>query len=162
MRFRERHVHQTMVDYVTDVLTDAGWLAATPPLGAPALTILDYEPQQAGEIPPIHSVCVSIGDQGPGRAFDLGGDLLYAKYAVFIDIYPESESIGKAIASDIYDSLVETYVALNDYTNSPPSPNGEALEMSHVVVQSIPTTGTKIDSRSWRVVKATILLEYAP
>lgn len=150
-----------MVDYITSVLTTAGWMATTPPLGAPQMTILDYEPQGAGEIPPIQSVCVSIGDQGPAGAFDLGGDLLEVHYSLFIDVYPSSESVGIAIAEDISDSLVENYVSLNDYTASPPTATGMALELTRVKVQPLPTTG-KMDKRAWRVVKATITLDYTP
>lgn len=161
MRFRQRHVHRTLVDYVTGVLDDAGWTAGTPPLGAPAMTILDYEPQTAGEIPPVQSVCISIGEQGPARAFEMGDGLLQVRYVVYIDIYPISESVGIAIAEDIADSLIEIYVGLNDYTSAPPVATGEALEMTRVMVQGIPSTD-KMDKRPWRVVKATAVLDYTP
>lgn len=160
MRHRQRHVHQTLVDYVTNVLTTGGWLSTTPPLGAPKMTVLDYEPQGAGEIPPVQTVCISIGDQMSGP-FDLGGGLLQAKYYVFVDVYPSSESIGIAIAEDVADSFNEMYIPLYDYTSAPRVATGEALEMTKIMVQPVPSV-TKMDNRPWRVVKATAILDYNP
>lgn len=161
MRFRQRHAHQSVVDYVTAVLTNTGWTSATPPLGAPEMTILDYEPQTAGSIVPAQSVCISLGDQDSRGTFDLGGGLFEVRYPVFIDIYPSDESIGISIAEDIADALIEHYIPLYDYTHDAPAATGNSMEITNVLVQPIPG-GTKVDKRPWRVVKATAILQYTP
>ncbi len=161
MRFRQRHAHESMYNYVKGVLAATGWTGSTPPLGAPAMTVLDYEPQEAGEIPPIQSVCISFGDQKSIGTFDLGGGLYEVHYPVFIDIYPENESIGISIGEDISDALIENYLHLIDYTGSTPVDTGNVMEITDVQVCPIPTSG-KMDKRSWRVVKAMAKLQYTP
>lgn len=156
MRHRQRHLHATIVRHVRQALDETGWLHAPVNFGSTPVTLLAYEPQEAGETPAYNTVAVSIGQQGSDDAIELGGGLHECRYVVFIDVYPTKESIGVAIADDIKDALTETYLPLRDFTSSADGVEVDAqIEFEDVLVETIPSAASALDKRSWRAVKAT-------
>lgn len=160
MRFRQRHVHATIVKLITDGLGDLGWYGSTIPLvrpnfGASPVVIKDYEPQQAGETPAPNTVAISIDHQGDNEPFELGG-LQTCEYTVFIDIYGQSEPIAVAIADDVKDLIVDQSMPVLDFTRED---DGEVsdlwMEFEDIVVEKITSGSGALDKRSWRAVKAT-------
>lgn len=161
MRFRQRHVHESIVQYITNVLSTGGWMQPNGLLGAGMpITVLDYEPQQAGEIVPMQSVCISIGVTKPIQPYEMGtGGLLEKEYPVFVDIYPVNESIGISIGEDIEDAIAENYIELFDFSGPSPVDTGNSMEIKDVVIEPLTGQGA-LDKRSWRVVKFTACLRY--
>ena len=156
MRHRQRHLHATILGHVREALTAAGWVNAPVNFGSTPVTLLDYEPQQAGETPAFNTVAVSIGTQGPDEPFELGGGLYSCRYTVFIDVYGENEPIGVALADDIKDAISEEVIPLRDFTADPlgVDTDGE-IEFEMTLVEELPTATTTLDKRSWRSVKTT-------
>lgn len=157
MRHRQRHLHKTVVEHVRQTLLDTAWLGPGPiNWGEPAVTLLEYEPQEAGETPARNTVAISIGNQNEDENEELGGGLHSCRYTLFIDIYPTRDPIGVAIADDIKFELVETIIPLLDFTTDPAGvPTPAQIEFETVVVEAIPTTSSTLDKRVWRAVKAT-------
>jgi hypothetical protein len=155
MRFRERHVHATIVKHVTDTLTTLGWVNPPINFGTTPVTFLDYQPLEAGQTPAFNTVAISMGDQSDNEEYELGG-LLACRYTVFIDVYGENAPIGISIAEDIKDALSGRVIGLLDFTSNAAGDATDAeLEFQSVVVENIPTATTTIDKRTWRAVKAT-------
>lgn len=155
MRHRQRHLHATLVKFVREQLDELGWINAPVNFGSTPVTVIDYEPQQAGETPAYNTVAVSIGDQGEDEAYEMGG-LSSCRYALFVDVYPEVEAIGVALAEDIKHMLVDRYVPLLDFNRvAGGEPTDEMIELESVMVEVIPTAATTLDKRTWRAVKAT-------
>lgn len=154
MRHRQRHLHKTIVEHIRTELDD--WITTPGLFGGPIVTLLDYEPQEAGETPAYNTVSVSIGDQLEDKEEELGGGLYTCVYAVFIDIYPTNESVGVALADDIKVALTERVIPLLDYSTDPDgTESDEVIEFEQVMVEILPTATTTLDKRSWRCVKAT-------
>lgn len=156
MRHRQRHLHATVVQHVRVALEAAGWLSDPINFGDPPITLLDYEPQEAGETPAMNTVAVSVGHQGSDDVVELGGGLHECRYTIFIDIYPTKEPIGVAIADDIKDAITEQIIPLLDFTNDVDGEEVLAqIEFEDVLVETVPSAASTLDKRSWRVVKVT-------
>lgn len=156
IRHRQRHVHATIFRHLRLALDENGWI--TPPVnwGQPPVTLLDYEPQQAGETPAYNTVAVSIGHQDEDVPEELGGGIYSCRYTVFIDVYPTKEAIGVAIADDIKFSISQEIIPLRVFDTTADGVEVDAqIEFEDVVVEVIPSAATTLDKRSWRAVKAT-------
>ena len=153
MRHRQRHVHATIVQYLTAYLDNAGWITAPVNFGTTPVTVLDYEPQEAGETPAFNTVAISVGNQGADEPEEMGA-LHSCRYTIFCDVYPTSEPIGVAIADDIKDALTEEIIPVRDFTTSAAGTvTNDEIEFELVMVEKIPTATTTLDKRSWRSVK---------
>lgn len=153
MRHRQRHVHATIVGHVIDQMTALGWVNDPVNFATTPVTVLDYEPQQAGETPALNTVAVSIDHEGADEEYELGG-LETVEYTVFIDVYAENEPIGIAISTDIKDSIKHAALSVLDFTQTPAAVTDSYMEFEHVIVETIPTATTTLDKRTWRSVKA--------
>lgn len=156
MRHRQRHLHKTVVEHVRAALDDLSWFHNPAPFGTTPVTLMEYEPQQAGETPKHNTVSVSIGDEGEDEVYELGGGMHSCRYVVFVDVYGTNEPIGVAISGDVKDALTEQVIPLRDFTTDPAGVVTDAqIEFESVLVESIPTATSTLDKRSWRAVKAT-------
>lgn len=161
MRHRERHVHATIVSHLKEALTALDWYEDPAPFGTRPITLIAYQPQEAGQTPAFNTVAVSMGDSTADEATELGGGLYVCSYPFFVDVYGASEPIGVAISNDIKDSLTDRIIALRDYTTTSLGVPTEAqLEFEYVMTEKIPTATTSLDKRSWRSVKATAVCYY--
>jgi hypothetical protein len=159
MRHRQRHLHATVLDHIRTELAVDGWLAAPVNFAATAVTLIDYEPQEAGETPAMNTVAVSIGDQGTDEVEELGGGISSCSYTVFVDVYGENEPIGVAISDDVKQGLVNQVIPLKDFTHSADGVETDAqVEFEMVLVEVIPSAASTLDKRSWRAVKATAVV----
>lgn len=155
MRHRQRHVHKTIFEHLRSALETSGWLGDNVPYAATKVTMIDYEPQEAGETPELNTVAVSIESQGEDEPMELGGGLYRCDYILFVDVYGENEPIGISIADDIKMALNEAVISLLDYTTDADGEETDGqIEFERVRVEKIPTGQTTLDKRSWRVVKA--------
>lgn len=159
IRHRQRHLHATVVRHVREALSTGGWL--TPPVnfGTVPITILDYEPQEAGETPALNTVAISIGHQDADEPDELGGGIYSCRYVVFIDVYPTKEPIGVAIADDIKAAISEQVIPLRIFTTDPSGVEADAqIEFEDVMVEVVASAASTLDKRSWRAVKATAVV----
>lgn len=155
MRHRQRHLHATLVKHIRDSLVDLGWINAPVNFGGTPVTVLDYQPQEAGVTPAANTVAVSIGHEGTEDPYEMGGGVSCA-YVLFVDVYGENEPVGVALADDIKQMLVERYLPLRDFTTSADGVETEDLiELESVLIEVVSTATTTLDKRSWRAVKAT-------
>lgn len=156
IRHRQRHLHATIFRHIRLALDEDGWLQAPVNFGSVPVTLLDYEPQEAGETPAYNTVAVSIGHQGSDDAYELGGGVYECRYTVFIDVYPTKEPIGVAIADDIKAAINDRTIPLRVFTSNADGDEVDAvIEFEDVMVETIPSAASTLDKRSWRAVKAT-------
>lgn len=159
IRHRQRHLHATVVRHIRLALEENGWLHDPVNWGQPAVTLLDYEPQQAGVTPAYNTVAVSIGAQNSDEPYELGGGIYSCRYIVFIDVYPTKESIGVAIADDIKFAISEEIIPLRIFSTDADGVEADAqIEFEDVMVETIPSAASTLDKRSWRSVKTTAVL----
>lgn len=152
MRHRQRHLHKTIVEYLRTELTALGWVSGL--FGEPGITLIDYEPIEAGVTPEYNTVAVSIGDQLADKEYELGG-LLFTGYALFVDIYPSNEPVGIALADDIKDLLSARLISLKDYTTDAAGVVTDfQIEFEDVLVEVLTSAATTLDKRLWRSVKS--------
>lgn len=156
MRHRQRHVHKTILEYLRAQLDDGDWFGDPAPYGATPVTLIDYEPQEAGHTPELNTVAVSMGYQGEDLPEEMGGGLHRCEYAVFFDVYGESEPIAVSIADDIKQAINGNIISLLNYTTEAEGEATDAqIEFEDIEVDKPPVATTTLDKRSWRVVKAT-------
>lgn len=157
MRHRERHVHKTLFEHVRTTLEDTGWLSDPVNFGAHPITLIDFEPLEAGQQIAPNTVAVSMGDQGKAVEAELGA-LRMLPFTLFVDVHAENESIGTALADDIRDALEDLFLPLHDWAAG--QDTEETIELESVVVEKIASTVTA-DRRTWRAVKAMAYLYYS-
>jgi hypothetical protein len=108
LRHAGRHVHKTVLDYLTAQLDDLGWRdAATTPFGATPVTIISRpvymgDKLDATQIAP-GVVAVTLGDEGAPSEEELGGPLSLQEYPIFVDVFGDNEATTLALATDIKD-----------------------------------------------------------
>jgi hypothetical protein len=155
MRFRQRHVHKTLVDYVTAQLTTKGWVDDPVNFGVTPVTFLTAIPEFGGQAVAKNTVAISLGDEPMDRDEELGGGLISCDFVLFVDIFGEDASTAVSIASDVKDSLKYQILPVKDYTSNPAGDVTTAvLELEDVVIETPPVATSNVDKRFWRVVKA--------
>jgi hypothetical protein len=160
-RFRQRHVHKTLVDYLRNGLVDRGWV--TPPInfGTTPVTFMEAQPEEGGIRVPPNTVAITIGDEAEDLDEEMGAGLQSCAYALFVDIYGADNSSAVSIASDIKDLLKNMYLPLRDYTTvSGGAPTEHMIELEDVTVERATTSTGAIDKRFWRIVKAMAVLYF--
>lgn len=161
MRFRQRHVHETIRQHVLASLTTAGWVNSPVNFDTTPATVIGYMPLEAGETPEFNTVAVSMGDEGAQEDEEMGAGLQSVRYPVFVDVFGETEGVGDSIASDIKDALTNTLIPLLDFTSdSAGVATQDTLEFEMVVVEKLSTATTTVDKRTWRAVKATAVCTF--
>lgn len=173
LRFRYRHVHATLFDYVRAQLIELGWgnaaLPATDPVnlavnfGTAAATYIDNQPDEAGIAVQPNTIAVTLGDEPPAEDLELGGGLIEVAFPVYVDVYGANQSIAVSIASDVKAILEDRFLTVCDYTARPPAPTDEviALDKEDIdVSRPQAALGSQDFKRYWRVVKASARVHY--
>src|SRR3954468_164793 len=104
LRFSNRHIHATVVDYLTTQPDAWDWLKTSPPLGANPITLQTYLPKES-ELKDIQAgtVAVTLGDEDDAVDEEMGGPLHSQDLPIFIDIFQEQDGHALSLASDIRD-----------------------------------------------------------
>lgn len=153
MRFRSRHVQQTIADFVEAGLTARGWVNPPVNFGATPVTFQEVEPEDAARVAP-NTVSTTIQDEDANRLEQLGGGLYSVDFNVFLDIYGESSSLSLSIADDVKQLLFERAIPVIDYSLTPPSPTDEWIEFEDMTVERPLGTVSAVEfKRAWRTVK---------
>jgi len=161
LRFRSRHVHKTVADYLEAGLTDLGWVNAPVNFGTTPVTFSEFEPDEPNptEIK-VNTVSITMGDELPDEELELGGRLLSTKYVLFVDVYGANRSVANSICSDAKALLVDLYLPVRDFTTDNAGiATTELLGIDRdtvLVERPAEAADAKDIRKNWRVVKATI------
>jgi hypothetical protein len=155
MRFRYRHVQQTVADYVTTRLAELGWSGATVNFGTNPVTVIDVQPDEAGRQIVPNTIAVTLGNEPEDALEELGGGLYSTAFPIFVDIYGTSSAISVSIASDVKAVLQEKVLHVKDYSRTPPVESGEFMVIENVSFARPDAAGGADFRRFWRVVRAT-------
>lgn len=164
LRFRVRHVHKTVADFIEAELTALGWVNPPVNFGTLPVTFLEFQPDEAGKPITANTVAITLGDEGPALDEELGDGLRQLEYPLFVDVYGANQSIAASIASDVKDILEDRYFAVRDFTASPVGvPTSEQIELDKddlTVERPGASMGAADFRRYWRVVKSTVRVHY--
>jgi hypothetical protein len=161
LRFRSRHVHESCIDHITTGLTALGW--TTPPInfGTTPITVIEYQPTEAGVTVNPNTVAISMGDEPDDLPEELGAGLETCDYTLFADVYGITASMSMSIAGDIKSLLKNKIIPLRDYTlDDTGTPTTNSIEFDTVIIDIPIATTTGPDKRFWRAVKATARLYF--
>lgn len=164
LRFRVRHVHKTIADYLELELTRLGWVNAPVNFATVPMTFLEFQPDEAGKTIAANTVAITLGDEPASLDVEMGDGLREIAYPVFIDIYGANQSIAASIASDVKSLLEDKYMpVLNFAATTPGTPTSERIELDKddvSVEKPQAGTGAQDFRRFWRVVKTTARVQY--
>lgn len=164
LRFRVRHVHKTVADFIEAELTALGWKNPPVNFGTVPVTFLEFQPDEAGKPIAANTVAITLGDEGAAEDEELGGGLRELAYPLFVDVYGANQSIAASIASDVKDILEDRYFPVLDFTTDPVGvPTSEYIELDKddLTVERPGAAASATDFRRyWRVVKSTVRVHY--
>lgn len=164
LRFRIRHVHKTIADYIEAEMATLGWVTNPINFNTTPMTFLEFQPDEAGkEIKP-NTIAITLGDEGAAEDEEMGDGLRELVYPVFIDCYGANQSIAASIASDIKTLLEDRYLYVRDFTTDPAGvETSEQIELDKDDV-TVERPGAAIGAtdfrRYWRVVKTSARVHY--
>lgn len=166
LRFRDRHVHKSIAEFIKLGLTELGWINAPINFGSTAFTFKEYQPETNGEDIAPNTAAVSAGDPGPTEPAEMGQGLWHYSTPVFIDIYGEQRELAKAVAGDVHDWIFRhPLIRVQDWTDpSNPQPTDVYVEWENIegpLTPAISFTATDI-KRNWKVVKVEAHTYYLP
>lgn len=169
LRFRARHVHRTIYEYVISELATLGWPTvaaiaggAVSNFGTDGLTVLEFTPDDAGQRVAANTLVVTLGDEPHAIDQELGDGLRLIAFPVFVDIYGANQGIATSIASDVKTLFEDRYMQVIDFGLTPPADSAEYLEFDKddVSVDRPPGTGATDFRRYWRVVRTDARIYY--
>jgi hypothetical protein len=136
LRFRARHVHRTVYEYVIGELASLGWP--------------DVATAAAGAVVNFGSTPVTVLESTP----DANG----------VDIFGANQGIATSIASNVKTLFENRYMYVTDFTADPPVPSQEYLEFDSddVSISRPPVQGASDFRRYWRIVNAVAQVYYIP
>lgn len=165
MRFRSRHVQQTLADHLQDGLDQLGWVStprnfdlASPVrfidvdvdelIGATAEETAELRSRMEGYV-----VAVGVQEQDPQLEEEMGGPLRSVVMEVTVDVWGELTSVTMSLTDDIRDLLSEAFINLKDYGQDPVVTLDDYIEPMGVRVLKPPGNVVGIDfKKKWRIV----------
>lgn len=163
LRFRYRMVHKTVADYVEAELADLGWVNDPVNFGTTPLTLVEFQPDEAGKVVAVNTVAITLGDEPPAEDEELGDGIRSISFPVFVDIYGANQAIALSIASDVKTLFEDVAMPVTDFSTVVPGPSEEYLQFDKDDVEvERPTAalGATDFKRYWRVVKALAVVHY--
>jgi hypothetical protein len=134
LRHSPRHIHATIVDYLTTQLGTLGWTTVTPPFGATQVRIQSYMPPES-ELTKVTSglLAITLGDEFDALDEELGGPLHSQELPFFVDCFQEKSAHALALATDVRDAL-----------------RGRHTGSKRVLTVQDHTTNTPVDVAGWK------------
>ena len=164
LRFRVRHVHKTIADYLEAELADLGWVNEPVNCATVPMTFLEFQPDEAGKTIAANTVAITLGDEPPALDIEMGDGLREIAFPVFVDVYGANQSIAASIASDIKSLLEDRYMPVLDFvTSATGTPTSERIELDKddvSIEKPDAAAGAQDFRRFWRVVKTTARVHY--
>jgi len=163
LRFRIRHVHKTIADYLEAELKRLGWVDEPVNFATVPMTFLEFAPDEAGKQIAANTVAITLGEEPAALDEELGDGLRSIEFPVYVDVYGANQSIAASIASDVKHLLEDKYMPVLDFTASAAgTPTHERIELDKddVKVEKPPTVAAQDFRRYWRVVTTTARVFY--
>lgn len=171
LRFRYRHVHATLFEYVRTQLIALDWgdaaQAANHPVnsainfGAPPMTYINVQPDEGGlQIAP-QTLAVTLGEEPPSEDQELGAGITQVPYPLYVDVYGQNQAIASAVTSDLKEILEDVYIPVVDQVTG--QPTDETIEIWHEDVTSgrpQASLGAQDFKRYWRSLSAIARVDY--
>jgi len=163
LRQSPRHIHATVVDYLTDQLDTLGWTTSTPPFGATQVRIQTYMPPES-ELTKVTSglLAITMGDEFDALDEELGGPLHSQELPFFVDIFQDKSAHALALATDVRDALrgrltdAKRVLTVQDHTQNPATDvDGWKFEFTDVRRDQILRLPIY-----WQVVRCTAMVEF--
>lgn len=163
LRFAPRHIHQTVVDYLTARLDELDWTTSTPPLGASQLLIQTFRPLES-EASRIKSgtLSIALGDEAAPLDEEMGGPLASQDFDLYVDIFQERDADAVSVATDVRDILMgrlpncRRSLLVQDHTQNPavdvPDWRMEFIDVIRLRLEGVPI--------GWQQVQCTLHVEY--
>ena len=166
LRFRPRHVQQTLYDHLEAQLTTLGWMTVGGFKSVP-VNLQEQLPEEKPGVPvAANTVVLSLAGEDEQVEEELGAGLASVGMPVTVDIYGENQSIALSIAADVVDiwrgqvTGTARTLALYDYTSSPRQVVvDELIELEDVTRTKPPATDLR---RFWQQVNATARVYHPP
>lgn len=165
MRFRTRHVHKTICDFLETQMTARGWVNVPINFGASPLTFMEIQPDENGEEVLPNLLAITIGDVPEDNLEQLGSGIWSVPIPVFFDIYGDNGSVAVSIADDVKD-LVSRNMAISVYDWTDPNnpvEQSDYIDFERVVGPERPAAsiGSSDFRKHWRVVKGIARVYYS-
>lgn len=169
LRFRRRHVQQTLAMFVRQNLVARGWGQRDPSsdpaddptvnFGTSPLAYVSVLSENLTINPPkLNTVSITIGDEPDDKLEQMGGGLYSVAYPLFVDVYGEAASTSIAVAGDVKAILSRQYIPVYDFTGSPPvQTDDEYIEFENVRGPIVPAREPGASAefrRHWRQIQA--------
>lgn len=167
LRYRERHVLETVKTFILAELTTKGWVTAPRNFGTLALTVMsDIHPEDEENVQVVpNTLAISLGDVDEEEEMQMGGGLYENRLPIFFDVYAENGTIARAICNDIAESINRgKVITLQDFTTGTGVDTTEVIEFDEVVGPERPDASVMAQAgdfrKHWRVVKAFAAAHY--
>lgn len=122
MRFLQRSVRQTVVDYVKGELAELGWVEEPINFGADPVVFIEVDRQERVDRIDPTTLSVWIPGESQDRLTELGGVLYQTNIDIVLDIYAEKAAYAIALGSDLKDLFRDRAIPLIDHgAATPPS-----------------------------------------
>jgi hypothetical protein len=172
LRFRGRHVSQTIASYVRQSLSARGWGDRDKPITDPVNQSLNFGSEQPlwyiSTLPEFvdpakvttNMVAITLGDEGEDELEQLGGGLYSVTYPLTVDIYGETASGSLSIAGDVKAVLSYRALPVYDFSDVPTPVEGEHIEFESVRGPAKPERAEGASGefrRHWRSVTADVI-----
>lgn len=171
LRFRYRHVHATLFNYVRSNLVELGWgnagLAegdpanATVNFGVDPMTFIDFQPDESGTQVAAQTLAVTLGEEPPSEDQELGAGLTQVRYPVYVDIFAANQAVAIAVTSDLKDLLEDIYLSVVDQTTG--DVTDDLIEIWHEDISSArpqASLGAQDFKRYWRTLRFVARVDY--
>lgn len=121
----DRAVHQSVYNHLKDRLTNIGWFTAG--RNHSPINFISGRPKAASESTvPVNTVAL-VDEEVSGESFEMGSDATANCYKYALEMYAESEAVGRALMGDVRKILLGNYpgqsiypiIDLYDYTQTP-------------------------------------------
>ena len=150
---RDRMIHESVLQAIKADLTTRGWFDDGRHHD-PSVLIDEY-PEDEDRVE-INTIAISMGD-GDGLLVEMGSPMENHEQAMFVDIYAESDSLGRHIQGDIYEFLRKSEkIQVYDYRETVPTEEFWAHIEEEDVVKRRGGTVNQAWKKHWYVIAFTV------
>lgn len=118
VRYLQRSVRQTVVDYTKLKLTELGWVDDPVNFGAEPVQFIEVDRREKVERIDPTTVSIWIPNESADRIAELGGGLYVTDIDIMVDIYAQKAAYAINIGSDLKDIFRDRSIPLIDYVSS--------------------------------------------
>lgn len=153
MRFRQRHIQETIVKHLREGLTDLGWVVEPRNFGGPPLIFREVDRQErVARIEP-NTLSIWIDREMADHIAELGGPLYNVDLDAVVDVYASSASVAVSIASDIKDLVRDRSIPLLNFAGPTPVQGGGTVGFDGAFIDRPAGDVNAVEFKgAWRVV----------